>query len=98
MQLEDLDSPALVDALTQLVLGAQSAADTAQPSAPAGDALTSRSAASVAVRLRALTYLQRSVGAANRFPGTLQATFHCIFGPDASPKLQVAGSPNLTHH
>ena len=72
-----LDDPALIDALISLILGAQPT-----PGAPSPDPLTSRSAASVAVRLQALSYLQRSVAAASRFPGTMQVR---LAGPHAPP-------------
>ena len=100
---ESLEEPRLVDGLTALVLGTISAspaaaakvgspsASTAGASASVDDPMTSRTAASVAVRLKALGYLHKSKAAANRFPGTLQAIFHSIFGSDATPRLQQAG-------
>ena len=100
---ESLEEPRLVDGLTALVLGTITAspaaaakvgspsASTAGASASVDDPMTSRTAASVAVRLKALGYLHKSKAAANRFPGTLQAIFHSIFGSDATPRLQQAG-------
>ena len=69
----NLDDPLLVDALLALVLGAKPAAP-GQAAAAAADAdpLTGRTATSTPVRLRALSLLARSMGAASRFPGTLQ--------------------------
>ena len=86
LQHADLDEIGLIDALTNLVVG-----DTPAGPAPADSAQMTRSPAPVAVRLRALSYLHRSVGAASRFPGTHRAVLHCIFGGDATPKLQQAG-------
>lgn len=78
----DLEQPKLVDALCRLVVGSASG----QPRGPG-----ERLAAAVAVRVRALWYLSRSVAAASHFPGVVQATFHSIFGEDATPKLRQAG-------
>lgn len=98
LQSASLDDSSLIDSLTSLVLGstavpgaAGAAATGAAAEAPVNEALTKRSAASVAVRLRALSYLSKSRGAANRFPGTLQAIFTSVFGTDATPKLQQVG-------
>ena len=68
-----------LDALTSLVLGAAAGGD-------------ERSAANTGVRVKAAQTLGRSVAAAARFPGTLQAAFHCLFGADATPKLMQAGA------
>ena len=70
---------------------ATAAAAAAAAASAIQDPLTSRSAASVAVRLAALTLLNRSQCAASRFPGTLKAIVHCVFGGDATPKLQQSG-------
>ena len=95
-----VDEPLLIDSLLGLVLGAAPArpgqpggagagATGASPSD--GDPVHGRTVASAAVRLRALGLLARSVGAASRFPGTIQAIFHSVFGSDATPELQLAG-------
>jgi len=83
----NLDEPSLIDSLLSLVLGAQPTRSTASESDP----VHGRTAASTAVRLRAIGLLCRSVGAANRFPGTIQAIFHSVFGSETTPKLQLAG-------
>uniref|UniRef100_A0A7S4BN83 Non-specific serine/threonine protein kinase n=2 Tax=Chrysotila carterae TaxID=13221 RepID=A0A7S4BN83_CHRCT len=86
----DIDSASVIDALCALVLGElPGAAGTA--GAGATDPQTQRRAASVAVRVKAIGYLSRSVAAASHFPATLQAVFHAIFGADSTPKLQEAG-------
>ena len=96
LQAADLEQLPLVDGLTALVLGttAQPAASSASSSSPPKqeDPLTQRSAAAVAVRLKAIQYLTKSQAACNRFPGTLQAIFSALFGTDATPKLQIAGT------
>ena len=56
----------------------------------AADGEQKRSAASVAVQLRAASLLQKSVAAANRFPGIVQVVFTAIFG-GGPPKLVEAG-------
>ena len=100
LQAADLDQPALIDSLTALVLGnaaapsaapngAIAAAGGAAAASGATDPLTSRSAASTAVRLRALGYLHKSVGAASRFPGTLQANL-----PRRPSNPQPSPNPN----
>ena len=75
-----MDRDETLDVLTGLVLGA---------AAGGGE----RTAANTGVRIKAAQTLARSVAAAGRFPGTLQAAFHCLFGADATPKLMQACTP-----
>ena len=83
--------PRLIDTLCALVLGNVSPPPPAGAAPPPPHPDEIRRPASVAIRLKALAQLNRSVGAASRFPAVLQATFHAIFGGDATPKLQQAG-------
>ena len=79
-----MDRGETLDVLTSLVLGA---------AAGGGE----RTAANTGVRIKAAQTLGRSVAAAGRFPGTLQAAFHCLFGADATPKLMQAGAQLARH-
>ncbi|EOD27648.1 hypothetical protein EMIHUDRAFT_204549 [Emiliania huxleyi CCMP1516] len=45
----------------------------------------------------AVSHLCRSVAAASRFPGVLQATFHALFAGDATPRLQQQGAALAEH-
>ena len=71
--------------------GGNASSPTATAANATEEALQQRSAAAVGVRLKAVGYLSKSKAACARFPGTLQAVFHCIFGGDATPKLQLGG-------
>ena len=95
LQKEEVERGETLDALTSLVLGAAAAGDERIAAArPTGD---ERSAANTGVRVKAAQTLGRSVAAAARFPGTLQAAFHCLFGADATPRLMQAGAELARH-
>jgi len=91
----DLESHALIDSLCSLVLGSEAAAGAAAGSAASPAARRRPSA--VAVRTKAVSHLCRSVAAASRFPGVLQAAFHALFAGDATPRLQQQGAALAEH-
>jgi len=91
----DLESHALIDSLCSLVLGSEAATGAAAGSAASPAARRRPSA--VAVRTKAVSHLCRSVAAASRFPGVLQAAFHALFAGDATPRLQQQGAALAEH-
>ena len=78
-----------LDVLTGLVLGAAAVQRHLDSHAGVGGGAL---ATNTGGRVKVAQTIGRPVAAAGRFPGTLQAAFHCLLGADATPKLMQAGA------